>query len=41
MKNDFSNNATWPIYETNKAVVPSIIDKTLFASTNVFGKDPS
>jgi predicted lipoprotein with Yx(FWY)xxD motif len=37
-KSDFSNNPTWPIYETNKAVVPSTIDKTLFASTNVFGK---
>jgi len=37
-KPDFSNNPTWPIYETSKAVVPSIIDKTLFGSTNVFGK---
>jgi predicted lipoprotein with Yx(FWY)xxD motif len=37
-KPDFSNNATWPVYETNKAVAPSIIDKTLFGSTNVFGK---
>ncbi|WP_218029213.1 hypothetical protein [Segetibacter aerophilus] len=37
-KPDFSNNATWPIYETNKAVVPSNLDKTLFGSTSVFGK---
>lgn len=37
-KADFSNNATWPIYETDKVVVPSILDKTLFGTTNVFGK---
>jgi predicted lipoprotein with Yx(FWY)xxD motif len=37
-KPDFSNNATWPIYETDKAVAPSTIDKTLFGSINVFGK---
>lgn len=37
-KPDFSNNATWPIYETDKVTVPSIIDKTLFSSINVYGK---
>jgi predicted lipoprotein with Yx(FWY)xxD motif len=37
-KADFSNNATWPIYETDKIVVPSILDKTLFGSITVFGK---
>lgn len=34
----FSNNTVWPIYETDKIVVPSTLDKTLFSSTNVFGK---
>jgi predicted lipoprotein with Yx(FWY)xxD motif len=37
-KADFSNNAVWPIYETDKIVVPSILDKTLFSSITVFGK---
>ncbi len=37
-KPDFSNNATWPIYDTTKIVVPSILDKSLFASISVFGK---
>ena len=37
-KADFSNNPTWPIYETDKIVVPSILDKTLFSSISVFGK---
>jgi predicted lipoprotein with Yx(FWY)xxD motif len=37
-KPDFSNNSVWPIYETNKVVVPSILDKTLFGSIDVFGK---
>jgi predicted lipoprotein with Yx(FWY)xxD motif len=37
-KADFSNNATWPIYETDKIVVPSTLDKTLFGSITVFGK---
>ncbi|HSU49558.1 MAG TPA: hypothetical protein VLJ41_03175 [Segetibacter sp.] len=37
-KSDFSNNPTWPLYETDKTVAPSIIDKTLFSSINVFGK---
>jgi len=37
-KPDFSNNAIWPIYETDKIVVPSILDKTLFSSITVYGK---
>ncbi|NLR81150.1 hypothetical protein [Chitinophaga eiseniae] len=37
-KADFSNNAIWPIYETDQVVVPSILDKTLFGTTTVFGK---
>jgi predicted lipoprotein with Yx(FWY)xxD motif len=35
---DFSNNPIWPIYETDKVVVPSNLDKTLFGSINVYGK---
>jgi predicted lipoprotein with Yx(FWY)xxD motif len=37
-KSDFSNNAVWPIYETDKIVVPSTLDKSLFGSITVFGK---
>jgi predicted lipoprotein with Yx(FWY)xxD motif len=37
-KADFSNNGTWPIYDTTKIVVPSTIDKNLFAVINVYGK---
>ncbi len=37
-KSDFSNNAVWPIYETDVIVVPSTLDKTLFGSITVFGK---
>ena len=37
-KSDFSNNSVWPIYETDKVVVPSIIDKSLVGSIAVFGK---
>jgi len=37
-KSDFSNNAVWPIYETDKIVVPSVLDKSLFGSIMVFGK---
>ena len=37
-KPDFSNNATWPIYEETKMVVPSSLNKTLFGSINVYGK---
>lgn len=35
---DFSNNTIWPIYETDKVVVPSTLDKTLFGSITVFGR---
>ena len=35
---DFSNNGVWPIYENSQVVVPSTLDKTLFATTTVFGK---
>ena len=35
---DFSNNPAWPIYETNQIVVPSILDKTLFSTTMVYGR---
>jgi predicted lipoprotein with Yx(FWY)xxD motif len=37
-KPDFSNNATFPIYDTVTTLsVPSVLDKTQFSSTNVFG----
>lgn len=35
---DFSNNGVWPIYETEKIVIPSILDKSLFGSITVFGR---
>jgi predicted lipoprotein with Yx(FWY)xxD motif len=35
---DFSNNGVWPIYETDKIVVPSVLDKTLFGSITVYGR---
>ena len=35
---DFSNNSVWPIFEEDLANVPSILDKSLFSSTDVFGK---
>ncbi len=37
-KSDFSNNGTFPIYDTSVVVVPSILNKSLFTTTNVFGK---
>jgi len=37
-KADFSNNAVWPIYETDKIVVPSTLDKSKFGTIMVFGK---
>ncbi|TDO77610.1 secreted repeat protein with Y-X4-D motif [Flavobacterium chryseum] len=37
-KADFSNNAVWPIYETYKIVVPSVLDKSKFSVITVFGK---
>jgi len=36
-KPDFSNNVTFPIYDTTAIVIPSILNKTLFSSTNVYG----
>lgn len=35
---DAAHNAFWPIYETDKVVVPSVLDKTLFNNITVFGK---
>ncbi len=35
---DAVHNAIWPIYETDVAVVPSSLDKSLFGSITVFGK---
>ncbi len=35
---DFYNNGVWPIYETDKIVVPSSLDKSLFGSITVFGR---
>lgn len=37
-KADFSNDGTWPLYDTTAIVVPSMLDKTLFASIDVFGR---
>jgi predicted lipoprotein with Yx(FWY)xxD motif len=38
-KADFSNNATWPIYEVDTIKnIPSILDKASFVKINVFGK---
>jgi predicted lipoprotein with Yx(FWY)xxD motif len=37
-KSDFSNNATFPIYDTTSIVVPSTLNKALFTTTTVFGK---
>jgi predicted lipoprotein with Yx(FWY)xxD motif len=37
-KPDYSNNATWPLYEQDKIVVPSTLDKAMFGSINIFGK---
>ncbi len=37
-KEDFSNNAAWPIYEEDDFVVPSKLDKQLFGTIDVFGK---
>lgn len=35
---DFSNNGVWPIYETDKIVVPSTLDKNLFGSITVYNR---
>ena len=37
-KADFSNNATWPIYETENITVPSSVDKSLFVVITFNGK---
>jgi predicted lipoprotein with Yx(FWY)xxD motif len=38
-KSDFSNDATFPIYDTVTTLsIPSVLDKTQFTSTSVFGK---
>ncbi len=37
-KADFSNNNVWAVYEEDKIVVPSSLDRTLFGSINVYGK---
>ncbi|MGC4101266.1 COG4315 family predicted lipoprotein [Ferruginibacter sp.] len=37
-KPDFSNNATFPIYETDNITVPSTFDKTLFVVTTFNGR---
>jgi predicted lipoprotein with Yx(FWY)xxD motif len=37
-KSDFSNNGVFPIYDTTTMVAPSVLNKTLFTSTAVFGK---
>ncbi len=36
-KSDFSNNATWPIFEDSLQAVPSILDTNNFATIDVFG----
>lgn len=37
-KADLTNNGVWPIYETDKVVVPSVLDKSLFSSFTIYGK---
>jgi predicted lipoprotein with Yx(FWY)xxD motif len=37
-KPDLSNNGTFPVYEEEKIVVPSVLDKTLFGNITVAGK---
>jgi predicted lipoprotein with Yx(FWY)xxD motif len=37
-KSDFSNNAVWPVYETDKVVVPSTLSKASFGAIDVFGR---
>jgi predicted lipoprotein with Yx(FWY)xxD motif len=33
----FSNNSSWPIYDTTSIVVPSVLNSSNFATTSVFG----
>jgi predicted lipoprotein with Yx(FWY)xxD motif len=35
---DFSNNSTWPVYESTIKQVPSTIDRNLFDTINVYGR---
>lgn len=37
-KADFSNDATWPIYQAEAGPIPSVIKKDLVGSITVFGK---
>jgi predicted lipoprotein with Yx(FWY)xxD motif len=37
-KEGFTNDSVWPIYSTDKIVVPSILDKSKFSVITVFGK---
>jgi predicted lipoprotein with Yx(FWY)xxD motif len=37
-KADFSNNGTWPIYESDNPSIPSTVDKSLFVEITVNGK---
>lgn len=37
-KSDFSNNASWPIYDTTLISVPSNLDKTMFSTIGVYGR---
>jgi len=37
-KEDFSNDAVWPIYQVTAGPIPSIIAQTAFANITVFGK---
>lgn len=35
---DFSNNGIWPVYETDRIVIPSALDRTNFRSTLIHGR---
>jgi predicted lipoprotein with Yx(FWY)xxD motif len=37
-KSDFSNNTTFSLFDTAEIVLPSALDKTLFASIDLFGR---
>jgi uncharacterized surface protein with fasciclin (FAS1) repeats len=37
-RQDFTNNANWPVYEEDNIVVPSILDASLFSSIDVHGR---
>lgn len=38
-KSDFTNETIFSIYDTTKIWVPSVLDKTLFTNTDVFGRN--